>query len=69
MNQYVKRTQRDYSLSFKLAVVEQVEKGEMTYQQAQNRYGIQGSSTVMNWLRKYGQLDWLGSPSSDTLMF
>lgn len=47
MNQYVKRTQRDYSLSFKLAVVEQVEKGEMTYRQAQDRYGIQGSYTVM----------------------
>ncbi|MBO0362496.1 hypothetical protein JQS65_12005 [Yersinia enterocolitica subsp. palearctica] len=37
MNQYVKRTQRDYPLSFKLAVVEQVEKGEMTYRQAQDR--------------------------------
>jgi transposase-like protein len=57
MNQYVKRTQRDYSLSFKLAVVEQVEKAEMSYQQAQNRYGIQGNSTVMKWLRKYGQLE------------
>ncbi|CAE1148888.1 protein of unknown function [Serratia sp. Tan611] len=52
MNQYVKRTQRDYSLSFKLAVVEQVEKGEMTYRQVQGRYGIQGSQTVMNWLCK-----------------
>ncbi|CAI1194772.1 Uncharacterised protein [Serratia quinivorans] len=29
MNQYVKCTQRDYFLSFKLAVIEQVEKGEM----------------------------------------
>lgn len=58
MKQYVKRTQRDYSLYFKLAVVEQVEKGEMTYRQAQERYGIQGCSTVLNWLRKYGQLDW-----------
>lgn len=29
-----KRTQRDYPLSFKIAVVEQVEKGEMTYKQA-----------------------------------
>ena len=26
-----KRTQRDYSLAFKLLVVEQVEKGELTY--------------------------------------
>lgn len=58
MSQYVKRTQRDYPLSFKLTVVEQIEKGEMTYIQAQDRYGIQGASTVLKWLRKYGQLDW-----------
>lgn len=57
MNQYVKRTQRDYSLSFKLAVVEQVEKGEMTCRQATLRYGIQGNATVRNWLGKYGQAD------------
>ncbi|EBE2410976.1 IS3 family transposase, partial [Salmonella enterica subsp. enterica serovar Cerro] len=42
-----KRTQRDYPLSFKIAVVEQVEKGEMTYKQAQQQYGIQGRSTVL----------------------
>lgn len=30
-----KRSQRDYNLGFKLAVVSQVEKGEMTYKQAQ----------------------------------
>jgi len=35
-----KRAQRDYPLSFKIAVVEQVEKGEMTYKQAQLRYGV-----------------------------
>lgn len=32
-----KRTQRDYSLAFKLSVVEQVEKGELSYKQAQQR--------------------------------
>ena len=53
-----KRTQRDYNMGFKLAVVDQVEKGELTYKQAQNRYGIQGRSTVLNWLRKHGKLDW-----------
>lgn len=53
-----KRTQRDYNLGFKLAVVEQVEKGEMTYKQAQESYGIQGRSTVLVWLRKHGKLDW-----------
>lgn len=53
-----KRTQRDYPLAFKLSVVEQVEKGELTDKQAQQRYGIQGKSTVLVWLRKHGRLDW-----------
>lgn len=53
-----KRTQRDYTMGFKLAVVEQVEKGYMTYKQAQAHYGIQGRSTVLVWLRKHGSLDW-----------
>lgn len=54
----VKRTQKDYNLGFKLAVVEQVEKGELTYKQAQQLYGIQGRSTVLVWLRKHGKLEW-----------
>jgi len=54
----VKRTQRDYNLGFKLSIVSQVEKGEMTYKQAQKAYGIQGRSTVLVWLRKHGTLDW-----------
>lgn len=58
MGQRVKRTQRDYSQAFKLSVVEQVEKGELSYKQAQERYGIQGRSTVLKWLRKYGHQDW-----------
>lgn len=42
-----KRNQRDYNMGFKLAVISQVEKGEMTYKQAQKQYGIQGKSTVL----------------------
>lgn len=53
-----KRTQSDYSLAFKLGVVEAVEKGEMTYKQAQRTYGIQGRSTVLVWLRRFGRQDW-----------
>lgn len=56
-----KRTQKDYNIGFKLAVVSQVEKGELTYKQAQNLYGIQGKSTVLTWLRKHGNLDWTKS--------
>lgn len=57
-NKRIKRTQRDYNLGFKLAVVAQVESGAMTYKQAQTVYGIQGRSTVLKWLRKHGSLDW-----------
>jgi|SRR5687767_846416 len=53
-----KRTQKDYSLPFKLLVIEEVEKGELTYKQAQRKYGIQGRVTVLAWLRKHGSLDW-----------
>ncbi|MCW4010055.1 MAG: IS3 family transposase [Candidatus Bathyarchaeota archaeon] len=56
--QRVRRTQRDYTMGFKLSVVAQVEEGEMTYKQAQALYGIQGRSTVLVWLRKHGTLDW-----------
>lgn len=45
-------------MGFKLSVISEVEKGDMTYKQAQKRYGIQGRSTVLVWLRKYGILDW-----------
>ncbi len=58
MAQGVRRSQRDYTLAFKLAVVDQVEKGEMSYKEAQARYGIQGRSTVLVWLRKHGRQDW-----------
>jgi transposase len=55
---FLRKSQKDYSLAFKLAVVDQVEKGQLTYKQAQKKYGIQGRSTVLVWLRKHGQLDW-----------
>lgn len=57
-NRRDKRKQSDYPLPFKLQVIHQIEGGEMTYIQAQNYYGIQGKSTVLVWLRKYGTLDW-----------
>jgi len=57
----VKRTQRDYSLSFKLQIIDEVEKGYCTYKEAQLKYQIQGKSTVLIWLRKHGRLDWSNS--------
>ena len=57
-----KRSQRDYSLAFKLQVITEVEKGELSYKQAQRKYGIQGRSTVLVWIRKHSILDWKELP-------
>lgn len=56
--QYVRRTQKDYSMSFKLHVVQEIEQGEMSMTSASRKYGIQGDDTVRRWLRKYGNFDW-----------
>jgi len=62
-----KRTPRSYTLAFKLAVVDEVETGGLSYIEAQDRHGILGKSTVLSWLRQHGRLDWspgayIGSP-------
>lgn len=55
---YVKRTQKDYSISFKLQVVEEIESGQLERSEACHKYGIQARSTITQWLRKYGTFDW-----------
>ena len=55
---YIKRTQKDYSLSFKLQLVQAIEQSLLTKSQAKIQYGIQGDSTVTKWLKKYGNFDW-----------
>ncbi|WP_205487255.1 helix-turn-helix domain-containing protein [Aquimarina sp. BL5] len=55
---YVKRTQKDYSLSFKLQVVQEIEQGLLTRTQALDKYGIQARSTIRTWLKKYGKFDY-----------
>lgn len=62
---YVKRSQKDYSLKFKIQVVREVEEGSISTTTIQRKYGIQARSTVVSWLRKYGKFDWENqTPSS-----
>lgn len=45
-----------YSQSFKRQVISDLESGRFsTMSQAQEHYGITGSSTIRNWLLKYGR--------------
>ena len=53
----LKRSQKDYSLSFKHQVVREVESGELSIKGALRKYGIQSHSAVLNWVRKFGTFD------------
>jgi transposase len=55
---YVKRTQKDYSMSFKLQIVQEIERGQLTVTESTKTYGIQNRTTVVNWLKKFGNFDW-----------
>jgi transposase len=57
-----RRSQKDYTVAFKLGVVAEIERGDLNKNQAKFRYGIQGRSTVLKWLKKYGTLDWTNRP-------
>ena len=54
---YTKRSQKDYSMSFKIAVVREVEQGLIGSRAAMRKYGIQGHGTITEWRRKYGTFD------------
>ncbi|MDY3978801.1 MAG: helix-turn-helix domain-containing protein [Tidjanibacter sp.] len=54
---YIKRSQKDYSMSFKLSVVREIEQGGIGICAAARKYGIQSETTISRWLRKYGNFD------------
>ena len=62
---YEKRSQKDYSMTFKLGVVAEIETGLISTSDAKKKYGIQSRSTVVNWLRKYGTFDWENQTTSN----
>jgi transposase-like protein len=55
---YTKRTQKDYTMSFKLQIVQEIERGKLSTTEATKKYGIQCRKTVVEWLRKFGNFDW-----------
>jgi len=57
-NRYVKRTQKDYSMSLKLQIVQEIETGNLSISVATKKYGIQCRKTVVEWLKKFGNFDW-----------
>jgi transposase len=65
------KPQKKYSESFKRMVVKEYEKGLLSKDQLQVKYGIGGNSRVLTWCRKYGKLHYprkgveIGRPMKD----
>jgi len=55
---YVKRTQKDYTMAFKLQIVREIEQGRTSISQVKKDYAIQSRSTIVQWLQKFGNFDW-----------
>jgi transposase-like protein len=55
---YVERTQKDHTMTFKLQVVQEIERGQLTATEATKKYSIQCRKTVVEWLIKFGNFDW-----------
>jgi transposase-like protein len=45
-------------MSFKLQIVQEIEEDNLQLQNPQETYGIQNRTTVVKWLRKFGNFDW-----------
>ena len=54
----IKRTQKDYTMSFKLQIVQEIGHGKASITEATKQHGIRCRKTVLDWLRKFGNFDW-----------
>ncbi len=57
-----------YSIGIKKHIVERIERGELSKEEARRHYRIAGKSTVLNWCRKYGTLQNIGLRNEIMLM-
>lgn len=48
------KVSRNYSVAFKMKVVEEVENGLISAEAARKLYRIPGKATIAEWVRKYG---------------
>ena len=45
-------------MSFKLQIVQEIEQGKISISQVKKDYAVQSRSTIVQWLRKFGNFDW-----------
>lgn len=52
----IQKTTKRYSLSFRQKVVDEIERGKITVNQARYLYDIGGGQTIQKWIKKLGKL-------------
>ena|SRR5687767_6596715 len=50
----MKKEKRFYNDAFKLQVIKEVLRGQLTKEQARIKYQLRGKSAVLSWMRKFG---------------
>ena len=50
------KTTKRYSFGFRQKVVDEIERGKLTVNQARYLYDISGGQTIQNWIKKLGKL-------------
>jgi len=58
-----------YPVSFRIKVVREVEKGELSKEAIRRKYGIGGKTTVLSWCRKYGRKEYPYMPKQRNIKF
>lgn len=54
------KVSRNYSVAFKMKVVEEVENGLISIEAARKLYRIPGNATISDWVKKYGMNERIG---------
>lgn len=54
------KVSRNYSVAFKMKVVEEVENGLISIEAARKLYRISGNGTISEWVKKYGMNERIG---------
>lgn len=53
-NRNVKGLEKEYLPSLKLHIVNEIEQGKVSINEARRKYGVLDNTVILNWLKEYG---------------
>jgi len=52
----IKKKEKEYMLSLKLLIVNEIEQGKLSVEEAKRKYGVQKKSTIQDWMLVFGNI-------------